>query len=262
MEKKKKGLGIASLVLGIIGLVTTCIVVGIIPSVISWILGIITLVRKNTKKGVAIAGVTCSSIGIILFIIMFMVANSIDNDKELSDVQEPQNNIEEQQKAEDALKPEVQKSIKEKQDTIAVPPETIQKSDKNMVMVGESFKCRNLKITFDEYEDNFTDYEDKYGFYEPNNGNKYVKATFTYENIGKEGTEYISIYDFNCYAGGELMEQTYNFGDDFINANISSGRKKTFSVFYEIPINSDSVELEYVVQNLFSENDVIVLKCK
>ena len=44
------------------------------------------------------------------------------------------------------------------------------------------------------------------------------------------------------------MQQSYLSGgtnDDFINANISSGRKVSFDIYYSVPKISNEIELEY-----------------
>ena len=51
MVKQSKGMAIASMVLGIVGLVLSCLVIGIIPCVIGLILGIVVLVKQ--KAGLA-----------------------------------------------------------------------------------------------------------------------------------------------------------------------------------------------------------------
>lgn len=76
MEKKQSGLAIASLVLGIIGLLSSCIVVGIVPCMIALVLAIITLTKKDVKHGLATAGLICSAIGIGIFVFMFVIADT------------------------------------------------------------------------------------------------------------------------------------------------------------------------------------------
>jgi len=61
-------MAIASLVLGIVGLILGCVVVGFFPAVIGLILGIVAIAR-NQNKGMAIAGVICSAIGIMFSIL-------------------------------------------------------------------------------------------------------------------------------------------------------------------------------------------------
>lgn len=67
---KQSGLGIVSLILGIIGMLLSIIWIGIIPCIISVILAIIVLIKKDVKHGLAIAGLTCSIIGIIIVILI------------------------------------------------------------------------------------------------------------------------------------------------------------------------------------------------
>ena len=74
----KNYLGTASLVLGIIGLLLSCIFIGIIPCIISIILAICGLSKKDSKHGYSIAGLICSIIGIIIFLGVFLVAFSSD----------------------------------------------------------------------------------------------------------------------------------------------------------------------------------------
>lgn len=78
-EQKKSGFGIASLVLGIIGLLLSCCWIGIIPCVLSFIFSIISLCNKSYKKGMAIAGLVLSVIGFFIFGIFLILAPSLDN---------------------------------------------------------------------------------------------------------------------------------------------------------------------------------------
>ena len=73
---KQNGLGIASLILGIISIVTVCIVIGIVPAVRGLIFSIVALCKKNRKKEAAIAGLICSLVGIALFVIIVIIVNS------------------------------------------------------------------------------------------------------------------------------------------------------------------------------------------
>ena len=72
MVKQSKGMAIASMVLGIVGLVLSCLVIGIIPCVIGLILGIVVLVKQKAGQGMAIAGIVTSLIG-IAFLIMALI---------------------------------------------------------------------------------------------------------------------------------------------------------------------------------------------
>ena len=85
-QMKQSGLGIASLVLGIIGLLSSCIIIGIVPAIIGLILAIISLTQKDKKHGTAIAGLICCIISIVIFlIIMFFAAIGSGNSASQSD---------------------------------------------------------------------------------------------------------------------------------------------------------------------------------
>ena len=122
---------------------------------------------------------------------------------------------------------------------------------------GDSFVVGNLRITIDSVDLNYTNYDQERTLYALEDGMKYVSVSFTYENIG-DSDAYVSIYDYDCYADGTLMEQTYYFGNDFLNANISSGRNVSFETFYIVPENSVEIELEYSELVSFSSQKIII----
>ncbi len=66
--ERKNTIGVVSLILSIIGLVTTFIVVGIVPDVISLILSVVALSKKGKKKKAATAGLIISLIGTAIWI--------------------------------------------------------------------------------------------------------------------------------------------------------------------------------------------------
>lgn len=121
--------------------------------------------------------------------------------------------------------------------------------------IGSSFEANNFRITIDDVNLDFKDYHDAYT---PAEGMKYITVSFTFENIG-DSDNYVSIYDFECYADEFLAEQCYYFSNDFINTNLSPERKVSFSTCYIIPSNAESIELEY--KSLSGNSmDIITLK--
>lgn len=68
---QSNGLGIASMVLGILSLITICCVPygPIVLGIIAIVLGIVQIV-KNEKKGMAIAGIVCGAIGLIVYVVL------------------------------------------------------------------------------------------------------------------------------------------------------------------------------------------------
>lgn len=74
--EKKNGLGITSMILGIVGLVLGCCgcyYLSIPLGIASIILGIISMRKKETTRGFAIAGIITGSIGIVLTLIIVIM---------------------------------------------------------------------------------------------------------------------------------------------------------------------------------------------
>lgn len=81
MDKKNYSvISVVSLIAGVIGMLTTCLFVGIIPCIAGLVLSIISFFEKGTKKILSVIGMVCSIIGIVLFIIL-MAIPSDDADK-------------------------------------------------------------------------------------------------------------------------------------------------------------------------------------
>lgn len=124
------------------------------------------------------------------------------------------------------------------------------------VMVGDTVNVNNIEIAVSDADLDFQDYDNEYGYNSPQDGMKYVKVSFTYTNIGNSDN-YASIYDFKCYADNQTCEQAYGLDDSgFMNTNLSPGRSVSFSTYYQVPINSQSIELEY--SSLWGSDNVVI----
>lgn len=73
MKMKQSGFGIASLILGIIGIFLGCVAIGIIPSILGVIFACIGMSQRNSKNGTAIGGLVCSIIGIVVFLFSLFI---------------------------------------------------------------------------------------------------------------------------------------------------------------------------------------------
>lgn len=226
-------------VCGIIGMIlsfVSCTWIIAIPAIILCIVGVCSKKKKSV----------CGTIGLVVSIIMFLIGilapiylGYVNEAKEENGVIEENISIENDNQSE---------TEKDTENNI--------EQDDGIILVGESFNVDGLKITFNEANTNFTDYEDEYGWYAPDEGIKYVMASFTYFN-SSDSDKYVSIYDFDCYADGSVCEQNYSFGSDFINANISSGRNVSFEVYFEVPVDCNEIELEYET-NVWTGEKVII----
>lgn len=82
MPQKSDGKAIASLVLGIVGVVFSCCCLGYISSIIGLILGIVSKSQRPNNNGMALAGIIVSGAAILiaigLLIYSFAVAGNIN----------------------------------------------------------------------------------------------------------------------------------------------------------------------------------------
>ena len=121
------------------------------------------------------------------------------------------------------------------------------------VHVGEVLTANNLKITYVSCED-YTDYNQYFG---PKDGYKFIRLTLEAENTGNTDV-FISTFDFECYADGVAMDSKYE--DDSISATLSTGRKAKGSVYFEVPVDAESIEVEYETDYWTSTKAIFVVK--
>ncbi len=125
------------------------------------------------------------------------------------------------------------------------------------VKVGGSFEVDGLKCTVDNADTDYRVQDDTYELYKPDEGMKFVATSFTFENTGDKN-QYVSIYDFDCFADNAACDQKYiTKAEDFINTNLSAGRTVSFTTFYQVPKDAKSIELEYKV-NMFTDERVLI----
>ena len=124
--------------------------------------------------------------------------------------------------------------------------DTEQIAEQKEVSTTESkanFNVDGLEVKMVKCSKNFKNYDST--FNKPKDGCKYVRAVFTFTN-NSDDSKYVSLYDFDCYADDDLCEQVFGVDDtDFINTNLSPGRKVKFGVVYEVPKDAKEIELEY-----------------
>lgn len=122
----------------------------------------------------------------------------------------------------------------------------------NEFKVGDVIEASDLKISFNGAEEYVSDNE----FIQPQDGNVYYKMDFEFENIS-DSDQYVSSFDFKCYADGYDMEQSYMDGMD-LDATLSPEKKTKGSVFFEVPSDSKEITLEYET-NFWTEDKIIFI---
>ena len=231
-QTKQSGLGIASLILGIVGMLLSCVAIGIVPCIIGMILGIIGIIQKNRKHGTAIGGVVCSSVGIAIFLIVLL---AFGNDEETVKNVTPQ------------LQEEQTEIDESKNDTNTESAEV-----ENVFQVGDVVETDSLKITFISAGQ----YQEENEYLQPKEGYEYWRFEFNFENISDVDQTVSSMMDWECYANNQKVDQTWIGDDSGLDATLSSGRTTQGSVFFEVPVGAESIELEYDIN--FWKNDKII----
>jgi hypothetical protein len=117
------------------------------------------------------------------------------------------------------------------------------KNGKSSFKKGETFENSYIKMTMTEVNLNFKDYNQ---YTTIKDGYKVIMIKFEAENIG-ESDQFVSYLDFDCYADDVAMEENYLVFDKYehLSATISSGRKTTGYIFYEVPKDAKTIVLEF-----------------
>lgn len=129
-------------------------------------------------------------------------------------------------------------------------PEGVLSATPGAYPVGAVVESSNLNITYISCEE----YNSDNMFVQPKDGYKFVSCEFEFENVG-ESDEFISSYDFDCYADGFNCDSTF-IRDDNLSATLSAGRKVKGTVTFEIPVDATVVEVEYL-SNYWTSNRVV-----
>lgn len=217
---KQSGFGIASLVCGIAGILLACVAIGIVPAIAGIVFAIIALAQKNRGHGTAIGGLVCSIVGIITFFLAMFVFTSDDTN-------------------------DTPKKVSSNEETqIQATEEKVNEPFK----VGDTVETEDLRITFLKAEPYTEEYDD------PAKGHEFYKFEFEFVNIS-DSDQYVSSWDFNCYADGYDMESAYSSEDKDLDATLSAGKKTKGVVCFEIPKDAKDISLEYET-NYWSESKV------
>ncbi len=122
----------------------------------------------------------------------------------------------------------------------AAATEKNSQNQRQEVRVGETLNVNDLKITYDSAEKWTSDNM----FIQPADGKQFIRLHFSIANDMKSD-QYVGAANFECYADGAKCKMQYT-GDDILSSgSLSSGRKISGYVYYEVPVNATSIEVEY-----------------
>lgn len=122
----------------------------------------------------------------------------------------------------------------------------------NIFSVGDIVETDDLKITFVSAGQ----YQEENEFLQPQEGNEYWRFEFQFENISDSDQAVSSMMDWTCYADNSKVDQTWIGDDNGLDATLSSGRTTQGAVFFEVPVDAESIELEYDIN--FWQSDKII----
>lgn len=118
--------------------------------------------------------------------------------------------------------------------------------------VGDVVEAGNLTISYLSSGV----YESDNQFIQPKEGYHFIYCEFEFENTADSNNdEYVSVYEFDCYADGVNCNACY-YMDDMLSATISAGHKAKGTVAFEIPDDAVTVEVEYLT-NYWTSNRIV-----
>lgn len=128
--------------------------------------------------------------------------------------------------------------------------------EKKSYNVGEIYEDDYMAVKYVAVDDNFKGYS-KYA--DIKSGYKVVKAEFEFENVSTTD-QLASSYDFTCYADGYDCETFYSVDDSSFSASLSAGKKTKGNVYFEVPIDSTEIVIEYETNYWDSEHIEFIVK--
>ena len=129
---------------------------------------------------------------------------------------------------------------------------------KSEFSINETFENEYVTINMTEIDEDFKDYEE---YASIKDGYKVLMVKIEASNVG-ESDEYVSSYEFNCYADDVSMEEFYGFNNNYesLSSTMSAGKSAFGYLFYEIPEDYNTVYLEYDPSWIDSNNITFNIK--
>lgn len=124
------------------------------------------------------------------------------------------------------------------------------------VKAGNVVTTDKLKISYVSCNANYTKYNEYMG---PEKGNKVIRAEFKFENISSSD---VSLESFECYADDKKCEEFYG-ADDYASPtleSVSPGRSFDAVIYFEVPKDAETIDLELEDDFWSSEKTIFVVK--
>lgn len=118
--------------------------------------------------------------------------------------------------------------------------EIAENTDIEMYSPGETYESKGISVEYVECGE-FTNYS---SYSAPKEGNKVIYFKFNFVN-NSDDSEYISDWDFQCYADNKNFEEYYGMDESGFGLELSSGRNGSGTVAFEVPADAEIITVEY-----------------
>lgn len=125
----------------------------------------------------------------------------------------------------------------------------------NEFVVGDIVATDDFKISYISAAEYSSDNQ----FIQPKDGHVFYRMEFEFENVTDSDQTVSSMLNWNCYADGYAMDQSW-IGDDGLDATLSAGKKAKGALYFEVPVDAQEITLEYDVNYFSSDKIVFVVK--
>lgn len=122
----------------------------------------------------------------------------------------------------------------------------------NVFQVGDIVETDNFRITYESAGE----YEPDNEFLQAKDGYTYWEFKFKFENISDTDQTVSTLMDWECYADNSKVDQSWIEADNGLDATLSAGREAEGAVYFEVPTDAESIELEYDIN--FWQSDKII----
>lgn len=121
----------------------------------------------------------------------------------------------------------------------------------NRFVPGDTVDIDGFNVSYDNCE---TDWKGYNQYAKPSDGNKIIRAYFTFTN-NSNGDRTCGSASFSCYADG-VSCTPYWLGDDALSTidTLSPSRILKGWVYFEVPQNAEAIELEYGIDYFTSDH--------
>lgn len=193
-------------------------------------------VPKKKMRGWQIALIVVGAV-LVFFMLVGIIASGGSSDPDSDSVPAINNSVTESISAGTDDTSEPQTASKDESKATS----SLSNKDDNVYSLGETLDASGLNITYQQAEK----WESDNQFIQPESGNVFIRVYFSAENTSSTDRT-IGSFDFDCYADGVKMDQCY-YGDNMLDSitTISSGRRTGGYVYFEVPSNAESIEIEY-----------------